>query len=63
MRELSIAYGNSCYAKAWSNKMTSWDDLCRRLSTTIRTTESDEEYSNMKKADRDAAKDKGGEYD
>lgn len=60
MRELSIAYGNSCFAKAWSNKMTSWDDLCRRLSTTIRTTESAEEYSNMKKADRDAAKDKGG---
>ncbi|MHB1453945.1 MAG: virulence-associated E family protein [Saccharofermentanales bacterium] len=60
MRDLSIAYGNSCFAKTWSNKMTSWDDLCRRLSTTIRTTESAEEYSNMKKADRDAAKDKGG---
>ncbi|MEL7608837.1 MAG: virulence-associated E family protein [Bacillota bacterium] len=60
MRELSIAYGNSCFAKAWSNKTTFWDDLCRRLSTTIRTTESAEEYSNMKKADRDAAKDKGG---
>ncbi len=60
MRNLSIAYGNSCFAKTWSNKMTSWDDLCTRLSTTIRTTESAEEYSNMKKADRDAAKDKGG---
>ena len=60
MRELSIAYGNNCYAKIWSNKMTSWDDLCRRLSTTIRTTESAEEYPNMKKADRDTVKDKGG---
>lgn len=60
MRELSIAYGNSCYAKMWSNKTTSWDELCSRLSTTIRTTESAEEYPNMKKADRDAIKDKGG---
>lgn len=60
MRELSIAYGNSCFAKTWSNKTTSWDDLCKRLSTTIRTTESAEEYPNMKKAARDAAKDKGG---
>ncbi len=60
MRELSIAYGNNCYAKIWSNKTTSWDDLSKRLSTTIRTTEAAEEYTNMKKADRDAAKDKGG---
>ena len=60
MRELSISYGNSCFAKIWSNKTTSWDDLCQRLATTIRTTESAEEYPNMKKADRDAAKDKGG---
>ncbi len=60
MRELSIAYGNSCFAKTWSNKTISWDDLCKRLSSTTRTTESSEEYPNMKKADRDAAKDKGG---
>jgi putative DNA primase/helicase len=60
MRELPIAYGNSCTAKIWTNKTTRWDDLCDRLSLTIRTTESAEEYSKMKKADRDAAKDKGG---
>ena len=60
MRELSIAYGNSCFAKTWANKTTSWEDLCGRLSTTIRTTESQEEYPKMKKADRDKAKDKGG---
>lgn len=60
MRELSIAYGNSCFAKTWSNKTISWDELCKRLSTTTRTTESVEEYPNMKKADRDAIKDKGG---
>lgn len=60
MRELFIAYGNSCFAKIWSNKTISWDNLCKKLSTTIRTTESAEEYPNMKKACRDAAKDKGG---
>lgn len=60
MRELFIAYGNSCFAKIWSNKTISWDNLCKKLSTTIRTTESAEEYPNMKKAYRDAAKDKGG---
>ena len=60
MRELPIAYGNSCFARTWSNKTTTWDALCTRLSTTIRTTESAEEYPRMKKAERDAAKDKGG---
>ncbi len=60
MRDLSISYGNSCFAKIWSNKTIAWEALCERLSTTIRTTESAQEYPNMKKADRDAAKDKGG---
>ena len=40
MRDLPIAYGNSCYAKTWANKTTTWEDLCERLKTTIRTTES-----------------------
>ena len=60
MRNLPIAYGNSCYAKTWANKTTSWDELCGRLETTIRTTETAEEYPKMKKDDRDRAKDKGG---
>ena len=60
MRELNIAYGNSCMAKRWSNKTTSWETLGERLKTTIRTTESVEEYQKMKRADREAAKDKGG---
>ena len=37
MRDLPIAYGNSCYAKTWSNKTIRFDALCNRLSTTIRT--------------------------
>lgn len=60
MRDLPIAYGNSCYAKTWANKTTTWEDLCERLKTTIRTTESVEEYPKLKKDDRDRAKDKGG---
>lgn len=60
MRKLPIAYGNSCHAKTWANKTTTWDELCDRLKTTIRTTETVEEYKKMKKSDRDNAKDKGG---
>lgn len=60
MRNLKIAYGNSCFAKKWSNKEISFDDLCERLKTTVRTSESAEEYPKLPKADRDRAKDIGG---
>jgi len=60
MRALPVAYGNSCQAKFWSNKTTTWEELCERLATTIRTTETAEEYPKMKKADKETAKDKGG---
>lgn len=60
MRDLPIAYGNSCYAKTWSNKTIRFDALCDRLSTTVRTSETAEEYPKLAKADRDRAKDKGG---
>lgn len=59
-RELKIAYGSSCFAKAWSNKTITFDALCQRLSTTIRTSETVEEYPKMSKPERDRAKDKGG---
>jgi len=59
-RPLSIAYGNSCYARFWSNKTATWQELCERLQTTIRTTETVEEYRKMNKNDRDKAKDRGG---
>lgn len=60
MRDLNIAYGNSCTAKKWSNKTIKFDELYERLKTTVRTSETVEEYKKMKKADRDSAKDKGG---
>ena len=60
MRPLAIAYGNSRQAKNWVNKTASWDELTQRLSQTIRTTESAEEYAKMSKSQRDALKDHGG---
>ena len=60
MRELKIAYGGSCHALKWSNKTILFDELCRRLETTIRTPESAEEYPRLPKNERDRIKDKGG---
>ena len=60
MRNLPVAYGNSCFAKTWPNKAITFDELCVRLEQTIRTTESVEEYQKMPKAERDRIKDKGG---
>ena len=60
MRDLAIAYGNSRQAKKWSNKTVKFDDLKKRLQSTMYTTESVEEYKKMSKAQRDAAKDHGG---
>lgn len=60
MRDLKIAYGNSRTAKQWSNKTIRFADLKERLKTTIRTSESAEEYAKFTKAQRDAVKDHGG---
>jgi len=60
MRNLPIAYGNSCFAKNWSNKTISFDELCTRLKITIRTVETQEEYPKLPKREKDRAKDKGG---
>ena len=60
MRELNIAYGNSSRAKIWVNKTISWETLIQRLNNPLRTAETVEDYRNMKKSDRDTAKDHGG---
>ena len=60
MRELHIAYGNSSRTKKWRNVTTTWDELIDKLRTPLRTAETVEDYKNMKKAERDAAKDHGG---
>ena len=55
MREYPIALGGSSHEKYWVNKKITFEDLKKRLETPIRTTESAEEYSRMKKKDRDKA--------
>ena len=60
MKELKIAYGRSSNAKSWKNSVTTWDDLCAKLKTTVRTRETAAEYKAMTKTEKAAVKDKGG---
>ena len=60
MREFKIAVAGSRKAAKWKNTKTTWPDLCARLQKTLFTSETSEEYWNMSKDDRDAAKDQGG---
>ena len=50
---MKIAYGNSRMDKRWKNNDISWDDFCKRVSTTQRTTETVDEYRRMKKGEQD----------
>ena len=57
---MKIAYGNSRMEKKWKNNEISWDDFCKRVSTTQTTTETVEESRKMSKPQQDAIKDVGG---
>lgn len=57
---MKIAYGNSRMEKKWKNNEISWDDFCKRVSTTQTTTETVEEYRKMTKPQQDSIKDVGG---
>lgn len=57
---MKIAYGNSRMEKMWKNNEISWDDFCKRVSTTQTTTETVEEYRKMSKPQLDSIKDVGG---
>ena len=59
-RALKVAFGNSRNSRTWSNKVMTFGALCERLKTTIRTSESAEEYPKLPKDERDNIKDKGG---
>ena len=54
---MKIAYGNSRMEKKWKNNEISWDDFCKRVSTTQTTTETVDEYRKMSKPQQDAIKD------
>lgn len=56
----NIATGKSSKSKQWKNETISWSDLVKKLSKTIRTHETVEEYKKMSKVDRDRIKDVGG---
>lgn len=60
MRKLKIAYGSSCFAKKWTNKIISFDELCEQFRNPVRTAETTEEYPKLPKAERDRIKDIGG---
>lgn len=57
---MKIAVGNSRMDKKWKNRDISWDDLCKKVSVTQRTTETVEEYRKLKKGMQDSIKDVGG---
>ena len=57
---MKIAVGNSRMDKRWKNQDISWADLCARCGSTIRTTETVEEYRKLKKGQQDGIKDVGG---
>ena len=59
-RELKIAFGSSRVSKMWANRRITFEALCERLKTVIRTSESTEEYPTLPKDERDSIKDKGG---
>ena len=60
MRELTIAIGQRANSKRWTNKRISWEQLCEKLSHTIYTSETVEDYKHFVKEAKQEAKDHGG---
>ena len=60
MEEITIYCGNNRQTKVWKKQVITFDELCEKLKTPIRTSETNEEYKKMKKAEKDLAKDHGG---
>lgn len=57
---LTIATGKSRKETQWKNREMLWSDLAKRLSKTIRTSETYEEYRKAPKSEQDEIKDVGG---
>lgn len=58
--KLTIATANSRRDKIWKNKEVTWAEFIDRVKTTIRTSESMDEYRKLPKAKQDEVKDVGG---
>lgn len=56
----SVAVGRSRLDKVWHNKETTWSDFLEKLSHSVDTGETAEEYSNLPKAKKGDLKDIGG---
>ena len=57
---MKISYGNSRKETKWKNSEIGWDDFNKRVSRTINTTETVEEFRKMTKAQQAEIKDVGG---
>lgn len=57
---ISIAVGQSRKSVQWQNREMLWSDLVKRLGIPERTSETQAEYAEMKKPQRDEIKDVGG---
>lgn len=55
-RELKIAFGSSRVSKMWANRRITFEALCERLKTVIRTSESTEEYPTLPRMSGTASK-------
>ena len=58
--KLTIATANSRKDKLWKNKEITWPEFLGRAASTVRTSESVEEYKKLSKARQDEIKDVGG---
>ncbi|MCD8011966.1 MAG: virulence-associated E family protein, partial [Lachnospiraceae bacterium] len=57
---ITIATAGSRKSASWKNQETTWGQLAQRLSITQRTAETQDEYSTMRKSQKDDIKDVGG---
>ena len=58
--KLFISTGNSRMEKRWNGREMELEEFIQRISTTIRTSETAEQYRKLSKAKQDDIKDVGG---
>ncbi len=58
--KICLSIGQSRFEKVWKRSVLTFDELCERLKTTTRTTETQGQYFNMSKSRQDEIKDVGG---
>lgn len=56
MRDLAISFGRGRKELYWRDGTVSWEDLCEKVKTTVRTYETVEQYHKMSKPEKEAVK-------